>query len=104
MKIDLNYVEGVTDTVKQFYEDENGTIPADKELTMFFEHYHTNDNMQIIGFKITFTWKTWVSNKWDKDSEYGNNQIIVFEKEKLSSFISDLNTIFSDIHLQAINY
>lgn len=104
MKIDLNYIEGVCDCALDLYQQSDGYIEADKELKLTYEQVWSSSKTQIIGTKVTFTWRTWVSTKWDKEDRLNDNYIIASVNDKLSSFIADVSSALSDIHKQSINY
>lgn len=104
MNIDLNYIKGIADTALDLYEQSDGRIEPDKELTLRYEEVWSSSKTQIIGTKITFTWYTWLSSKWDKEHKVSENHLIIYEKDKLSSVIADISSIYSDIHKTTINY
>lgn len=104
MNINLNYIQGVTETTLDFFEDTNGRINPDKDLNIFYEPIKSSSSDTIIGVKIDFTWKIWVSDKWDKDSTRESNHLKILTNDKLSGVISDLSDIFNEINNCRLDY
>lgn len=97
MKINKEYIQGVLDATLELYEIENGRIDRDKDLTFTLVE-------KLNYLEVWFTCKIELSSKWNIDHTFYQNKINIYEADKLSSFISDVQSELSDIHIKTINY
>ena len=97
MNINKDYIKGVLDATLELYEIENGRIERDKELEFTLVEKPNY-------LEVWFTCKITLSSKWNVDHSFYQNKINIYEADKLSSFISDVNMELSEIHLKTINY
>lgn len=104
MNITIDYLKGVTETTLDFFEDVNGRIHPDKDLNIWYDPIKSSNSDNIVGCKIQFVWKTWVSNRTDKDSTLTDNYLKVYNNDRLSGVISDLSDIFNDINNCRLEY
>lgn len=96
---DLNYLRGVVDTTLNYYEAVNKEIDSDKDLFISYEPITDSKTQRlIIGHKITFTWITELKHTRDVDDHVREDKPFkVYSKDKLTSVISDLESILTDI-------
>lgn len=95
----LNYLRGVVDTTVNYYEAVNKEIDQDKDLFISYEPLtDSKTQSQIIGYKISFTWITELKHIRDEDDHVRDDKYLkVYSKDKLTSVISDLESILTDI-------
>ncbi len=104
MNITKDYIQAVTETTLDFYEQSNGTIDKDKDLEIFYEPVLDSKTATIqVGMKITFVWITELKHTRDADDHVRNdNYLKIYSKDKLSSVIADISSILSDIDSSTI--
>lgn len=90
MNIDTNYILGIADATLDFYQEMNGTIDSEKEVSFFTEPIHIKEN--IIGCKVYVNYK--INNNEDDDESQWIN---IYSKDKISGVISDISDILSSI-------
>ena len=97
MKISTDYINGIVDTTKDFYEDQMQRINPDKDLQIFYDEIKDSKNKLItVGIKVTFTWIVEQSRNED-DNVRDDNHINIYSKDRLESVISDISSILNDI-------
>ena len=97
MKITLDYIEAVTETTLDFYEQSNKHIDPDKELEIYYEPIFDSKTSKIqIGMKITFVWVVELM-RGVSDNKRNDNYLKVYSKDRLTSVIADISSILTDI-------
>lgn len=97
MKTTLDYIQAVTETTIDFYEQSNNFIDRDKQLEIHYEPIFDSKTSTIqIGMKITFTWVVEFMRGL-VDDKRDDNYLKIYSKDKLTSAIADISSILTDI-------
>lgn len=98
MNINKDYVQGVVETTKDFFEIASGEIDSKKELNVTYEEITLGACKTPGGCRVKFNWKSFENEDREEGIEM-NDKIEVFSnKGNLTSFISDIDSKLNDIH------
>ena len=93
MNIDTNYILGIADATLDMWQETNGTIDSEKEVSFFTEPIINNNKQSVaIGCRLYVNYKdgNWEDN--DKSTDFN-----IYSKDKISGVISDISDILSSI-------
>lgn len=98
MTISLEYIQGVVDTIIDFYETENGCIDPDKQMEINYTPIYSGTGIEM-GMKVSMTYIV----ESGEDNIREDNSIKVYSYCKLSSFVADISSMLNDIDSVKIN-
>jgi hypothetical protein len=97
MNITKDYIQAVTETTLDFYEQSNKQIDPDKELEIYYESIMDSKTSTIqVGMQINFVWTTKL-NRGFTDNDRADNYLKIYSKDRLTSVIADISSILTDI-------
>ena len=91
MNVEEKYILGIADATLNMWEEMNGTIEAEKEVSFYCETINIKES--VVGCKLYINYKV---NNSEEDDEV--QTINIYTKDTIGAVISDISEVLESIN------